>query len=177
MIRKLRMEDAPAMYEWMHDESVVKNLQADFMSFGMEKVQSFIEENSEPDLSSTNVNYAIVDVDDNYVGTISLKNIDHKNKNAEYAIVTSAKAHGKGYAKKASMDILKVAFDDIGLERVYLYVSTENVAANKFYQKMHFVEEGVFRKHLMINGELRDIRWYSILKEDYIRMKDDNGYA
>lgn len=174
MIRKLRIEDAPAMYEWMHDETVVRNLQADFMSFGMDKVNSFIRANSEPDMDGDNVNYAICDEEDNYVGTISLKNIDRKNKNAEYAIVTGSKAHGKGYAKLATMDILKVAFEKLELERVYLYVSIDNIPANKFYQKMHFVEEGVFRKHLMIDGELRDIRWYSILHEDYLRMKEEN---
>lgn len=42
-----------------------------------------------------------------------------------------------------------------------------NIPANKFYKKVGFIEEGVFRKHVKINGELTDIRWYSILKEDY----------
>ena len=167
MIRNLRESDAAAMYEWMHDSSVVENLQTDFMSFGMDKVETFIQNNKEPDYDSDALHFAICDENDNYVGTISLKDIDRKNKRAEYAISTCKSAHGKGYAGKATADILRVAFDVLGLEKVYLYVSVDNIAANKFYKKMGFVEEGVFRKHLMIKGKLSDIRWYSILSEDY----------
>ena len=65
--------------------------------------------------------------------------------------------------------MLKYGFEVIGLEKIYLYVSTKNIAANKFYLKCGFVEEGVFRKHLMINGQLEDIRWYSVLREEYVK--------
>ena len=71
-----------------------------------------------------------------------MKNINKVDKNAEYAIVTRADAHGKGYARTASEEILKIAFEVLGLERVYLYVSVENIAANKFYQKFGFKSEG-----------------------------------
>lgn len=167
MIRKLELRDLPYMYEWMHDENVTENLQADFASFSMEKVESFIKSAMEQNEESENVHYAIVDENDTYMGTISLKNINRKDKNAEYAIVTRSVAHGKGYAAAATKDILKVGFTELGLEKIYLYVSVNNIGANKFYKKCNFVEEGVFRKHLMINGKLEDIRWYSMLKEEF----------
>lgn len=167
MIRKLELRDLPYMYEWMHDESVTANLQADFANFTKEKVESFIRQAMEQNEESENVHYAITDENDEYMGTISLKNIDRKNKNGEYAIVTRSKAHGKGYAKRATADILKEGFETLGLEKVYLYVSVKNIGANKFYQKCGFKEEGVFRKHLLIHGRLEDIRWYSVLREEF----------
>lgn len=167
MIRKLELSDLPYMYEWMQDEEVTANLQADFASFTMEKVESFIKNAMVQSHESENLHYAIVDEQDNYMGTISLKNINRKDKNAEYAIVTRREAHGKGYAAAATKDILKVAFEELGLEKVYLYVSTDNVGANKFYRKCKFVEEGVFRKHMSIKGRLCDIRWYSVLKDEF----------
>ena len=42
------------------------------------------------------------DQDDEYLGTISLKNIDLKNKNAEYAISTRKKARGTGANQQAT---------------------------------------------------------------------------
>lgn len=166
MIRRLELRDLPHMYEWMHDEKVTANLQADFASFSMEKVENFIKSAMEQNEENENIHYAIVDENDEYMGTISLKNINKKDKNAEYAIVTRAKAHGKGYAAAATKDILKIGFEELGLEKIYLYVSVNNIGANKFYKKCNFIEEGVFRKHIMINGKLEDIRWYSVLKED-----------
>lgn len=168
MIRELQKKDAPRMHEWMQNEEITKNFQTDFGSFSLEKVQSFIESASKQTLEDSGLSYAIVNDNDEYMGTISLKNINRVDKNAEYAIVTRADAHGKGYAKQASNEILKIAFEELGLERVYLYVSVENIAANKFYQKFGFVEEGVFRKHVKISGKLTDIRWYSILKDEFL---------
>ena len=163
MIRKLRNDDIEPMMSWMKDTDVTCNLQADFCSFTVEQVQFFIDNSWTED----NVHFAIVDENDNYVGTISLKNIDKKSKNAEYAIVTAKTAHGKGYAKEATNDILNYAFNNLELEKVYLYVSVNNTKANRFYQKCGFIEEGVFRKHTLINGKLEDIRWFSMLKEEY----------
>ena len=171
MIRKLEMKDLSNMLEWMHDSSVTNHLQADFASFTEEKVANFIKNAMEQNFESENVHYAIVDEQDEYMGTISLKNINKKDKNAEYAIVTRSVAHGKGYAREATKDILRVGFGDMGLEKIYLYVSVNNVAANKFYNKCGFVEEGVFRKHMMINGQLEDIRWYSQLKDEFMKQE------
>ena len=169
IIRALEKKDRELMMEWMQDDEIVKNFQTDFKSFSREKVEAFIEDASKQTLADNNLSYAIVDEDDSYLGTISLKNINREHLNAEYAIVTRKEAHGKGFAKRASEAILKIAFEDLALEKVYLYVSVNNIGANKFYQKIGFVEEGVFRKHTKINGELTDIRWYSILKDEYLK--------
>lgn len=167
MIRKLEMKDLKPMREWMQDNCVTANLQADFNTFTEEKVQNFILSAMEQDFESENLHYAIVDENDEYMGTISLKNINRRDKNAEYAIVTRRVAHGKGYAMSATRDILKLGFEKLGLEKIYLYVSINNVAANKFYRKCGFVEEGIFRKHMLINGILEDIRWFSVLKGEF----------
>lgn len=166
-MRNLEMRDLPHMYEWMHDEKVTANLQAPFSTFTEEKITQFIENAIKQDKDSENLHYAITDENDEYMGTISLKNINRKDLNAEYAIATRSKAHGRGYAKQATFELMKKAFEELGLEKVYLYVSVENVAADKFYKKCGFVEEGVFRKHLRLNDRLTDIRWYSMLKQDF----------
>lgn len=166
-IRKLEEKDLAGMLEWMHDEDVTRYLQADFSSMTKDAAHAFIDEAHGQDENSAAWHFAIVDENDDYMGTISLKNIDRKSKNAEYAIVTSKRAHGKGYARKASEEILAVGFDELELERIYLCVTTDNIPANKLYQKLGFTEEGVWKKHLFINGAYHDLRWYGLLKEDY----------
>ena len=169
MIRKLEIKDLPYMLEWMHDKNVTSHLQADFESFTEEKVTEFIKNAMNQTCDSEQLHYAIVNEEDEYMGTISLKNINKKDKNAEYAIVTRSIAHGKGYARTATNDILAVGFNELNLEKVYLYVSVNNKAANRFYEKCGFVEEGIFRKHMMIKGKLEDIKWFSILKNEYVK--------
>lgn len=166
MIRRLRESDLPGMMEWMHDTSVNCNFRFDFSAMTEEKALDFIRNS----FSSENQNFAIVNEEDEYMGTISLKNISDYDKNAEYAIVTRRCAHGKGYAYAATKDILKYGFETLGLHRIYLNVLSENERANAFYQKCGFFFEGCFREHLNIRGKYSDLNWYGMTVEGYRKL-------
>ena len=163
-LRKLEYNDIPYMIEWMHDSSVTEFLRNNFSEVDEEKAKKFIDSS----ISNTCVNYAIVDDSNEYMGTVSLKNIDNENKKAEYAICMRNKAMGKGLSRFATDEILRIAFEDLDLNKVYLYVSKDNIRANKFYQKYNFILEGEFKEDMFIKGEFKDIYWYRILKREYI---------
>ena len=61
---------------------------------------------------------------------------------------------GKGYSFPAAKKMLRIAFSQLDLNRVYLSVMADNTAAVKTYEKAGFVKEG-------------------LLKEDYLR---SDGY-
>ena len=116
------------------------------------------------------MHWAISGADDEYLGTISLKKIDRENENAEYAIVLRKEAQNKGYGTEATKSILKIAFDDFNLNRVYLTVIENNTSAIKLYEKSGFVYEGTLREHLRKNGKYIGWKLYGILRSDYIRI-------
>lgn len=162
-LRKLEEKDVPYMLEWMHDEESKTIFQASFDSMNVQDVIRFVNNS----FDEVNQHFAIVnDEDDEYLGTISLKNIDYKNQNAEYAISTRKKSRGTGYNSIASKLLLSYAFDTLKLNRVYLCVLSSNVRAQKFYEKIGFIYEGKFAKHLYQNGEFKDLLWYGVLKEN-----------
>ena len=146
VLRKLEDRDVGAMLEWMHDELVARNFRFDFMSMTEEKARNFIASS----FTEENQHFAIVDEADNYLGTISLKNISATDSNAEYAIVVRRKFWGSGYAKKATEEILDYAFNKLHLHKIYLNVLDENARANKFYQKCGFTYEGRFVDHVRL---------------------------
>ena len=115
MLRKLEKKDAPLMIEWMHDQDVNCNFRADFAHMTLEQSQNFVEHSFDEESQ----NFAFVDENDEYMGTISLKHISETDKNAEYAVVTRKCAQGTGIAYEATMDILEYAFEKLGLHRVY----------------------------------------------------------
>lgn len=51
--------------------------------------------------------FAIAEENDEYLGTISLKEIDLENQSPEYAIATRKKAQGHGVAKQVTGMLLK----------------------------------------------------------------------
>lgn len=163
-LRELAEKDAPLMLEWMTDKDISKAFSFDADAVTLDTAQAFIKA-AWSDRRSRH--FAVVDADDTYLGTVSLKNIDETDKNAEYAISLRRCALGKGVAQAATRAVLGVAFDTLALERVYLYVETDNIRANKFYKKVGFIFEGTFRRHIVRHGAFKDINWYSALRDEY----------
>ena len=167
-LRKLEKRDADGMLEWMHDPEIQKNFCFDASKKSRDDVLEFIGNSQTEMTAGKSIHYAIADDLDEYLGTISLKNVDLTARNAEYAISLRKKAQGKGIAAEATKELLELAFLKHGLERVYLNVLAENKRAIHLYEKCGFVYEGEFRKHLFLKGEFRTLKWYSILREEYI---------
>lgn len=169
-LRLLEKKDAPFMIEWMHDEEIQKCFIKDMLGISLEDAEHFCEENScyDDNLNGNDRHFAIVDdADDEYLGTISLKEIDLENRNCLFAISTRKKAHGTGAAFVAAGLILDKAFNEYGLNRVYLNVRADNARAFHFYEKCGFKFEGEFRNHLYVDGEYVSWKWYSVLAEEY----------
>ena len=116
-----------------------------------------------------------MDENDDYLGTISLKDVDIISGNAEYAISLRKKAQGRGIATQATKELLKKAFEQFGFEKVYLNVLADNEHAIHLYEKCGFVYEGEFRRHLFLKGEYKTLKWYSVLKKEYYNTKKRGG--
>lgn len=167
MLRKLEEKDADGMLEWMHDEEIQKSFRYPMLNTTKEDVLNFIQKAESEPIEGKSIHYAIVDENDEYLGTISLKDVDMVSGNAEYAISLRRKAQGKGIAAQATKELLNKAFEQFGFEKVYLNVLADNERAIHLYEKCGFVYEGEFRRHLHIRGEYKNLKWYSVLKEEY----------
>jgi diamine N-acetyltransferase len=163
-LRKLEDKDAPYMKEWMKDKKVNCFFRFDPDSVTSDSVRAFIKNSQN---TNNSYHFAIADEEDTYLGTVSLKNIDMDAKSGEYAIALRACAQGKGAGRFATYEILKFAFEKLGLNRVYLNVLSDNEKAIKFYQKIGFICEGEFYQHVYIKGELKSLKWFRMMKDEY----------
>ena len=118
-LRRLEMKDIKYMLEWMNYDETKLLFKNDFSLVNEQMAKLFIQNS----FTKKNKHFAIVDdVNDEYLGTISLKKIDTNNKNAEYAISTRKKARGTGANLIATKLLLEYAFDELKLHKVYLNV-------------------------------------------------------
>ena len=129
-LRKLADKDALFMLEWMHDVEVIKYMRTDFLDKSLEDCKKFIAAAQD---SSHSLHLAIVDKNDDYLGTVSLKNII--NGCAEFGIVVRRCAMGKGYSRQAMERIISEGFTKHGLRLIYWCVNPENARAIRFYEK------------------------------------------
>lgn len=162
-LRELQAQDADGMKEWILDADINQHFQFD-PAQASATVLNFIENASNDEHSQ---HFAVVNENDDYLGTVSLKNIDVANKNAEYAISMRRAAMGTGAAAFATNSILEIAFNKLNLHRVYLNVLSDNKRAVRFYEKTGFHFEGEFKEHLCVRGQYKNLKWYRITKEEF----------
>ena len=159
-LRMLREKDAPLMLEWMHDDSVVQNLKTDFAAKTLEDCITFI---NTAQGKKESLHLAIVDDNDTYMGTVSLKHINKSS--AEFAIVVRKCAMGLGYSQYGMRKIIDRGVKQLGIHRIFWCVSPTNYRAIRFYDKNGYSrsnvpeEANVFYK----KSEQENFIWYTII--------------
>ncbi|WOD65490.1 GNAT family N-acetyltransferase (plasmid) [Niallia taxi] len=78
-----------------------------------------------------------------------------------------SKHNGKGYMQQALTEGLKIIFTELNFHRVIAGVSPQNPGSIRVLEKAGFVQEGLERKSLLIDGEWRDHILMAILEEDF----------
>lgn len=168
ILRKLEIADAEPMLEWLLDPNIYEKMQYDPKQQSLEGCCAFIRKSWDDE---SNLHYAISNRENTYLGTVSLKNIDKKNQNAELGIVVHPFAMRLGVATKALRAIFQKAFEDLGLNKVYLCVRCDNERAVEFYRKNKMTCEGCFKQHLFVMDHFRDIFWFSMQKSEYVEWR------
>jgi ribosomal-protein-alanine N-acetyltransferase len=111
--------------------------------------------------------FAIVDDDGAIAGTISLSNISGGfllSANVGYWVAHDRQ--GQGLATRAVGEVVRHAFDELGLHRVEAGTLLDNVASQRVLEKNGFTRIGIARKHLLIAGEWRDHILFERLADD-----------
>lgn len=167
-IRKFEKKDIPNKIEWINNPKNNVYLHYD-IPLNIRDTEKWHEKNK----FRTDRYDAVIEVDGIPVGLIGLLSIDTKNKKAEYYITIGEQEYiGKGIAKKASIILLKYAFSDLKLNRVYLYTEIENHTAIMLYERIGFKREGFIKNDLLSKGRFVDRYIYGITKADFY-----NSYA
>ena len=101
--------------------------------------------------------------DHQLVGSCQLHSIDAARRSAELQIrIGVPSATGQGIGTAACRALLRYAFEDLNLQRVYLQVFATNAAARRVYEKVGFVEDGVAKDAVFVDGRWRDLVTMSI---------------
>jgi RimJ/RimL family protein N-acetyltransferase len=102
-----------------------------------------------------------------FIGVIYITRIDHRNRNALLSVMIGDKgAWDKKYGVQAVKKIADVAFNLLGLHKLFLYVASYNQRAIKAYENAGFVREGRLKEHLVHQGEYTDWVVMSLFNTD-----------
>lgn len=165
-LRDLELKDAPLMLEWMQNEDICKYFNTDFSNKTVKDAEIFILDSLN---KKTDIHLAIASDEDEYMGTISLKNIDKSTNSAELALVVRSSAMNRGYSWFGIEEILNLAFNEYNIECVYWCVSRSNKRAIRFCDKHNFHEAVDIQNYILDRYKnVKDLKWYSVLKGDVL---------
>ena len=108
------------------------------------------------------------DDDKDLVGGINIFNVRRgASQSASLGYWVGKRHSRKGYMYEALKILLPSLFIDLRLHRIEAAVLKNNKPSRKLLEKVGFIEEGVSRAYLKIDGEWQDHVMYSLLRKEY----------
>jgi len=102
------------------------------------------------------------------IGICSLVDINWTARSAEVGLFIGEKSYwNKGYGTEVMRLLLRLGFETLNLNRIFLRVDEANKAGIRAYEKAGFVHEGRFRQEIFKNGEYRDKLYMSVLRSEW----------
>ena len=106
--------------------------------------------------------------DERLVGYVQLVGIDPRARSAELRIrIGDRDARGQGVGLEAGGLILRHAFEDLNLERVWAHVFPTNEPVRRGARRLGFQEEGRLRRAAYLAGEYVDVIVIGILRSEF----------
>lgn len=108
--------------------------------------------------------------DDQLVGSCQLHSINSVHRSAELQIRIGVQdARGLGIGTEACDLLLRYAFRDLNLNRVFLHVFETNQRALRLYKQSGFHIEGTLRQAAFIDGNWVNVIVMSVLRNEYLK--------
>ena len=167
-LRPIEELDLPLFIRWLNDPDVRYWLSmADEPQLTLESEREWYEEmRGDPAC----VIWCIETEDGQPIGNLGLHGIEETHGRATLGIAIGEKDFwGRGYGTEAIRQVLRYAFEEMGLRRVVLEADDDNLRGIRCYEKCGFAREGLLRGHRLRLGEPVNCVVMAVLREDWER--------
>ena len=100
------------------------------------------------------------------IGTAAIWTTSTRDRVGEIGYLLHPEYWGRGYATLIAAELVRLAFQDLGLERVAASCRPENIASIRVLEKVGFQREGHLRGAVLIRGERQDSLVFGQLATD-----------
>ncbi len=166
-LRKLRQDDAPAVFEYASDPQLTTYvLWEPHSSLGdsrrfLDMVLSQYQKAEPPTWGLEILERGPL------IGTCSFVALAPEHARGEIGYALARKYWRQGYMSEAVRAVLKFGFAALGLNRIEARCDPENVGSWRVMEKVGMKFEGVLRQNIVLHGRPRDARMYAILREEF----------
>ncbi|WP_027109217.1 GNAT family N-acetyltransferase [Lacticigenium naphthae] len=169
LLRPVTMEDAEAMFEYASDEETAYYV---FEKHGTlaDTKDAIAHHFMQHPLGKYGIE---LKSENKLIGTIEIR-LKGKHHRGELGYVMNPGYQRKGYVTEAAAAIVRVGFEEFGLERIYAMFDDRNEPSKKVLERIGMQHEGVMRHvEKWKQGEWANDVYYSILKDEYFAQRND----
>jgi RimJ/RimL family protein N-acetyltransferase len=165
LVRGLEKSDIPKLVLWRNDKELQDMLIGWHFPVTAEQELSWFEKTWS---DQSNRRFAIEADSGDYIGNIGLYDIDWINRQCGFGLfIGDSRYKGGGYASDAGRALIRFAFNDLGINRIWVEVLLTNEPSKRYFERLGFRHEGILRKHNLKNGILVDQYILGLLKEEF----------
>lgn len=167
ILRRIKKKDAHDMYEYSSDRRVSEYLL--WSPHPSEKyTRAYVSSLKKHYKNHTFFDFAVIYKENGkMIGTCGFSRVDAENSCVEIGYVLSYDYWGMGIAVEAASEIIRLAFEEFGFNRVEARYMTENTHSAHVMEKLGMTKDGILRSAVCVDGVYHDVGYYSILYDEY----------
>lgn len=168
LLRAIEREDLEFLRKMMNDENLEKYVVGWSLPISKYEQEKWFEKQVG---DKDNLKF-IAEVDGEPIGLATITNIDWKNRKACHGVkLYSDDVKGKGYGTDIVKTIMKYAFEELQINKLYSTILEYNEASLRLYKKCGWEQEGVLKESVYKNNRYINEIVIGILKEQYENIK------
>lgn len=164
-LRRVERGDLDLRVKWINDAEVRRTLSFQSLVTKESTISWFERIAGDPSRIDLTVEEKFLE---RPIGFCGLLNIDRTSLKAElYITIGEKELWGKGYATESHEALERLAFVELGLNRLYSYCLDHNFGTQRVKEKRGWSREGTLRQDSVVDGIVRDRHIYSLLRSEW----------
>lgn len=165
-LRALEPEDLDLLYKWENQSGIWMhgNTLSPYSRFAL---RQYITETQQTDIYEAKQLRLMIELTECKItiGTIDLYDFDVRNCRAGIGILIDENYRNNRYATQA-LDLIKnYAFNFLGLQQLYAYISAKNSTSLQLFRKAGYRSAGTLRNWILIDNKYEDVQIVQLIKE------------
>ncbi|WP_269583257.1 GNAT family N-acetyltransferase [Roseibium sp. Sym1] len=105
-----------------------------------------------------------------FVGDVSLRVTSVEARQGTIGFTLNPDHQGRGFATEACRALLRLAFEDLGLHRVFACCDARNIGSWRVMERLGMRREAHFREHALFKGGWDEEFYYALLEDEWRQM-------
>lgn len=165
VLRLFQKGDAETVVTLCHNYNLYKNTLYLPYPYCVNDALSWIENHYDHFMTDKSYEFAVTDKETGELyGAIALSNNKRFNQ-GEIAYWIGEPYWGNGYATEAAQSIIRFAFEEKKLHKVFARYFSSNPASGQVMKKIGMEQEGILKEHVIKDGIYKDLVYYGIINK------------